>query len=266
MRLATFQQLCVDNLYAGYGRNVDILHGINLSFVAGERVAVIGPNAAGKSTLLKCLSGELCPRFGQVKLDGTPLLKIPGKKRARILTRVAQNPVVNTDFTVQEYVTMGRYPHLRFNGTETYRDMEAVRQAMEWTGLTGLEGRCLGTLSGGERQRVALAQAIAQETPVLLLDEPNVFLDLHHQQTLLEILDKLHRETGRTIIAALHDLNLALAFAQRVIVLDQGRVAADGPPPVVLKEELIEEVYHVRAARISGPHGLPHFVLLGLSE
>jgi len=89
MRLATFQQLCVDNLYAGYGRNVDILHGINLSFVAGERVAVIGPNAAGKSTLLKCLSGELCPRFGQVKLDGTPRLKIPGKKRARILTRIA---------------------------------------------------------------------------------------------------------------------------------------------------------------------------------
>lgn len=259
---AVFNDLIIDNLSAGYGKEAEVLQAINLRLTAGERVAVIGPNASGKSTLLKTICGELCPSQGQIIINGTPLSKVPLKKRARIMTRVLQSPIINGEFSVQEYVAMGRYPHLRFNAAETPRDFTVIKKAMEWAGLTEIGHRRLGTLSGGERQRVALAQALAQETPVLLLDEPNVFLDLHHQQALFSILIRLHLEAGRTILAVLHDINLAAAFAERIIVLDKGGIAADGPPAIVLEDALIEKVYRVRTARIAGPNGTPHFVLL----
>jgi iron complex transport system ATP-binding protein len=199
----------------------------------GERVAVLGPNGSGKTTLLRLLAGILAPTAGQVFLDGRPLARIPAMERARRVAYLPQNTWVEFDLTVEEVVCLGRFPH-----TGPWRPFAAAdRQQVEWAlarlELDAIRRQALPTLSGGERQRVFLARALAQDAPLLVLDEPTAALDVGHQLALMDLLRGLNA-AGRTILAAVHDLNLAAAHFERLLLLDRGRLCADGPTAAVL--------------------------------
>jgi iron complex transport system ATP-binding protein len=212
---------------------------------AGEFTAIVGPNGAGKSTLLSILAG-LRPEYrGECIYEGTEMRRWPRRKLARRLSLVPQSLELQFPFTAEQVVLMGRTPHC--DGLfDTPEDFEAVARAMELTDTTQFRDRDIRTLSGGERQRVVLASALAQSPRVLLLDEPTTFLDLKHQFSVYKLLAGLARE-GLLVLAATHDLNLAAGYCGRVVVLDRGRVAADGPPAEALGPETIREVFEVEA-------------------
>lgn len=230
-----------------------LLQGIDLHVGQGERVAVIGPNAAGKSTLLKLLAGEIQPTDGRVLLNNKAYQQYTHKSRARILTKVPQRVKMQSAFSVRDYVALGRYPYLKFTGRLSREDMAVVEQALRRTHLEGLAERPVQALSGGEQQRVLLAQALAQETSLLLLDEPNSYLDLSHQLSLIDLLIHLNREWGMTVITVLHDLNLAAVFAKRIILLQAGKIVGDGSPRDILTEANIQKVFGLQATRIELP-------------
>lgn len=239
-----------------------LLKGVDLRIEQGERVAIIGPNAAGKSTLLKIIAGEMIPSGGRVLLNGMEIRCFPYKKRARILTKVPQRTKGISGFSVQEYVAMGRYPYQGFTRKFSYDDTVAVQRALQRTNLESLAERSMQGLSGGEQQRVLLAQALAQETSLLLLDEPNSYLDLRYELLLMDLLMRLNKENGMTIIVVLHDLNLAAAFADRVILLNEGKIVGDGIPRDVLNEESISRVYGVQTKRVELPGDCQfHFIV-----
>lgn len=234
---------------------VPVVDGVSLEVAAGGWLAVIGPNGAGKSTLLKAIAG-LLPYQGTVTFDPPPA----GRTRrdlARLLAYVAQQPTLPPDVSVREYVLLGRTPYLGYLGTPGRGDREVADAALARLELDGLAGRRLGTLSGGERQRVALARALAQEPRVLLLDEPTSALDLGHQQLVLESVDRLRREDGLTVVSTLHDLTAAAQYAERLVLLDRGRVAAAGTPREVLTAERIERVYRAHVSVNSDTFGRP---------
>ena len=234
---------------------VPVVDGVSLEVAAGGWLAVIGPNGAGKSTLLKAIAG-LLPYQGTVTFDPPPA----GRTRrdlARLLAYVAQQPTLPPDVSVREYVLLGRTPYLGYLGTPGRGDREVADAALARLELDGLAGRRLGTLSGGERQRVALARALAQEPRVLLLDEPTSALDLGHQQLVLESVDRLRREDGLTVVSTLHDLTAAAQYAERLLLLDRGRVAAAGTPREVLTAERIERVYRAHVSVNSDTFGRP---------
>ncbi|MEV7065503.1 ABC transporter ATP-binding protein [Streptomyces collinus] len=237
-----------------------ILDGVALAPETGSTVGVLGPNGSGKSTLLRLLAGLLTPTCGVVTLDGTPLGDLPRRTVARRLAVVEQQSDTQVELTVEDVVRLGRVPHRRAWTPGTDDDDRAVRAALERTGLDERSGRLWHTLSGGERQRVQIARALAQEPRELLLDEPTNHLDIHHQLDLLTLVTGL----PVTTVVALHDLNLAAAYCDRVVVLCAGRVVAGGAPGDVLTAELIAEVYRVRAAvSREGPEGRPHVRFLG---
>jgi len=234
--------LTATDLRVELGRGFAAVDGVSLRVEAGCWLAVIGPNGAGKSTLLKALAG-LLPYQGTVTLDPAPA----GRTRrdlARVLAYVAQQPTLPPDVPVREYVLLGRTPYLGYLGNPGRRDREIADGAMARLELDGLAGRRLGTLSGGERQRVTLARALAQQPRVLLLDEPTSALDLGHQQQVLELVDRLRLDDGLTVISTLHDLTAAAQYAERLLLLDRGRVAAAGTPAEVLTAARVREVYH----------------------
>ncbi|MFE6197409.1 ABC transporter ATP-binding protein [Streptomyces sp. NPDC057838] len=237
-----------------------VLDGVVLAPEPGSTLGVLGPNGSGKSTLLRLLAGLLTPTAGVVTLDGTPLDDLPRRTVARRLAVVAQQSDTQTELTVQDVVRLGRIPHRRPWTPASAEDERAVRDALERTGLADRAGRLWHTLSGGERQRVQIARALAQEPRELLLDEPTNHLDIHHQLDLLALVNRL----PVTTVVALHDLNLAATYCDRVVVLCAGRVVAGGTPADVLTEELIAEVYGVRArVQADGPDGRPHVRYLG---
>jgi iron complex transport system ATP-binding protein len=237
-----------------------VLDGVALAPETGSTVGVLGPNGSGKSTLLRLLAGLLTPTCGVVTLDGTPLGDLPRRTVARRLAVVEQQSDTQVELTVGDVVRLGRVPHRRAWTPATDDDERAVRAALERTGLDERSGRLWHTLSGGERQRVQIARALAQEPRELLLDEPTNHLDIHHQLDLLTLVTGL----PVTTVVALHDLNLAAAYCDRVVVLCAGRVVAGGTPGDVLTAELIAEVYRVRAAvSREGPEGRPHVRFLG---
>ncbi|GHC79667.1 ABC transporter ATP-binding protein [Streptomyces violaceochromogenes] len=237
-----------------------ILDGVALAPETGSTVGVLGPNGSGKSTLLRLLAGLLTPTCGVVTLDGTPLGDLPRRTVARRLAVVEQQSDTQVELTVEDVVRLGRVPHRRAWTPGTDDDDRAVRAALERTGLDERSGRLWHTLSGGERQRVQIARALAQEPRELLLDEPTNHLDIHHQLDLLTLVTGL----PVTTVVALHDLNLAATYCDRVVVLCAGRVVAGGTPGDVLTAELIAEVYRVRAAvSREGPEGRPHVRFLG---
>ncbi|MEV3970847.1 ABC transporter ATP-binding protein [Streptomyces sp. NPDC050698] len=245
------------------GRRTDgrlILDGVVLAPETGSTVGVLGPNGSGKSTLLRLLAGLLAPTCGVVTLDGTPLGELPRRTVARRLAVVEQQSDTQVEFTVEDVVRLGRIPHRRAWTPASADDERAVRAALERTGLADCSGRSWHTLSGGERQRVQIARALAQEPRELLLDEPTNHLDIHHQLDLLTLVTGL----PVTTVVALHDLNLAAMYCDRVVVLHEGRVVAGGTPGDVLTAELIADVYGVRAAvSREGPEGRPHVRFLG---
>ena len=219
-----------------------VVDDVDATFAEGGWAVVIGPNGAGKTTLLRAVAG-LVPFDGSIRLLGRETSSLRRRELARMLAIVPQAPATPPWMTVAEYVLLGRTPFLRALASESRDDIAAVRRALERLDLGGLADRLLGTLSGGERQRVVVARALAQEAPVILLDEPTSALDIGHQQQALELLDSLRGDVGLTLVAAMHDLTLAAQFADRMILLDRGRVVADGAPVDVLTEARLARHY-----------------------
>ncbi|SCL44258.1 iron complex transport system ATP-binding protein [Micromonospora eburnea] len=231
-----------------------ILAGVDLTVAAGEWVTVIGPNGAGKSTLLRAVGGLLSAP-GAVSLFGTPIQAFRRRDRARVVATVAQSPVVPAGMSVFDYVLLGRTPYIPALGRESAADLAAVREVLDRLDLGAFGHRELATLSGGERQRVFLARALAQGATLLLLDEPTSALDIGHQQEVLELVDQLRREHGLTVLATMHDLSIAGEYADRLVLLADGRVAAAGPPHEVLTEELLATHYRAHVRVVQGDHG-----------
>lgn len=223
-----------------------VLDAVDLELKSGEFVALVGPNGAGKSTLLKLLLGWLSPDRGGVEVEGRALSVLSRRDVARKIAFVPQESRVDFAFTARELVTMGRMPYLGRFQPEGPADLSAVERALDATETRALADRIVSELSGGERQRVQLARALAQETDVLLLDEPTANLDIEHQLALLELVRELVRD-GRAAMMALHDLSLAARFADRVVVLASGSIVAAGKPSEVFTEGLLERWFHIRA-------------------
>ena len=219
-----------------------VVDGVDLDVAGGEWVALIGPNGAGKTTLIRAIA-RLVAFSGSIVLGGHPTATMSRTELSRILAVVPQEPSTPPWMAVGEYVLIGRTPHLGAFGREGRRDREAAARALERLDLLEWRERPLGTLSGGEKQRVVVARALAQEARIVLLDEPTAALDIGHQQQALDLLDVLREESGLTLVAAMHDLTLAAQYADRMVLLDEGRVAADGLPREVVTEEAIGRHY-----------------------
>lgn len=239
-----------------------VLQGVNLRLARGEFVGLIGPNGSGKTTLLRGLTGVLRPLEGEVILEGRSLRSYPRREVARRLAVVPQMSPAPFEFTVREIVQMGRTPHLGRLQGERAADREAVRRALDLTETASFADRPATELSGGELQRVVIARGLAQESPIMLLDEPVAFLDINHQAQIFDLLARLNTEQGRSILCVSHDLNLAAEYCQRLVLLNRGRTVTDGPPEQVLTEERIEEVYGCQVVVDEGPGGHPRVTLL----
>ncbi len=228
-------------------RAVNVLQDINLHLTPGQFYGLIGPNGSGKSTLLDLLTATRSLQGGQILFQERPLDSFTKKELARKIALVPQQFVMGFDFTVADLVLMGRYPYIhRFSNPST-RDLDLVDEAMAVMQIQALRHRLITNLSGGEKQRVVVARALAQDTEVLVLDEATANLDIHHTIEIMHVIRKLVRDQGRTVIAAIHDLNLAAAFCDQVIVLKEGRIFSVGPVAEVLTSQLIAEVFQVEA-------------------
>lgn len=249
--------ISIENFSCGYGKKI-VLKGINLDIMAGQFVALIGPNGSGKTTLIRGMSGFLSPRAGMVLLEGSSVTK---KKQRGLATRVAvvsQSAASEAPFSVEAFILMGRVPHWgRFQLLETKEDLKIAEKVMTLAGIGHLRGRHMEALSGGERQLVNLARALAQEPAVLLLDEPTAHLDIGHQVQIMNLLKQLNSE-GLTIVAVLHDLNLASLYCHRLVLLHEGIIRSEGPPKEVLTEAIVNEVYQTTISIGEDPNlGLP---------
>jgi iron complex transport system ATP-binding protein len=225
---------------------------LDLEIEAGSFTVLVGPNACGKSTALRGLARLLTPAGGSVLLHGKDIHTRPTREVARELGLLPQSPVAPAAVTVLDLVTRGRAPHQGLLRRFSREDERIVTAAMERTGVAELRYRPVESLSGGQRQRVWIAMALAQDTPVLLLDEPTTFLDVAHQVEVLDLCADLHRE-GRTLVLVLHDLNLAARYATRLVALREGRIVAAGPPAEVVTAELVREVFGLACVVVPDP-------------
>ncbi len=236
---------------------------LSVAIPDGSFTVIVGPNACGKSTLLRALSRLLLPSAGQVILDGRSISELAAKDVARRLGLLPQSSIAPEGITVVDLVARGRYPHQSFFRQWSRADEEAVIAAMEATGITDLSGRPVDALSGGQRQRVWIAMALAQQTPILLLDEPTTFLDIAHQIELMDLLTDLNGE-GRTVVAVLHDLNHACRYASHLIAMREGAIVAEGRPSAIVTERLVEDVFGLPSVIIADPvSGTPLIVPKG---
>lgn len=242
-------QLATTNLSLGYGGNQAVVD-VNVVFPAGQTTVVVGPNGCGKSTLLRGLARLLKPRSGAVLLDGGNINDLSARAFAQRVGMLPQQPIAPDGITVADLVARGRHPHQRWFRQWSKEDDAAVQRAMAATGVTELSERCIDELSGGQKQRVWIALALAQGPSIMLLDEPTTFLDLAHQ---IDVLDLLHGLGERTIVAVLHDLNLAARYADHLIAMKDGRVVAQGPPADVVRPEIVEAVFGLSCVVISDP-------------
>ena len=224
-----------------------VLNEVTLSIPRGTVTAIIGPNGSGKSTLLRALARLLRPETGSVLLDGAAIARMSPGHVARQIATLPQSPGAVPGMTVQELVEQGRYPHTGPLRMRSARDHAAVERALELTSSSRFRHRLLESLSGGERQRVWIALALAQEPRILLLDEPTTFLDINHQIQVLNLIKVLNREHGLTVVMVLHDLNQASQHAERLVVLQGGRIVEEGPPTVVIREDVLASVFNVQA-------------------
>lgn len=238
-----------------------VLTGISMDIRAGQRIAVLGPNGAGKTTLLKLLSGARSPSRGYMFLDERRLHAVPRSDLARKIAVVPQDLTIPFAFTAREIVELGRTPHLGLLRGFRPGDRRAVEQAMELTDTTSLGGRVINELSGGERQRVIIAMALAQEPEILLLDEPTHLLDIIRQAEILDLVAELNRCRGLTVVATMHDLNLAGRYFNRLMILHGGTVLAEGTPEAVLRADIVEEAYGGPVEIVRTGNGGPPIVL-----
>jgi iron complex transport system ATP-binding protein len=242
----------VRDLTVAYGELV-ALRQVSLSLAAGELLGVVGSNGSGKSTLIRAITRLVRPLGGDICLDGKELDRLSQREMARWAAVVPQNPHLPDAFTVLEVALMGRTPHLGLLQSEGRADLAAVRRALEQTDTWHLASRRMGELSGGERQRVVVARALAQETPLLLLDEPTAHLDMGHQAAVLHLVRQLCRREGKGVLAAIHDLSLAGQYCDRLVMLNEGRIVGEGEPQEVLSPELLASVYGTRVSVFSHP-------------
>ena len=231
-----------------------VVDGLAATVEPGEWVALIGPNGAGKTTALRAVAG-LVGYDGEVSIFGDDAARLSRRQRARALALVPQVPLLPRDVSVREYVLLGRTPYLTYFGSERRVDHEAVDEALDQLDLLALQHRRLETLSGGERQRATLARALAQDAPILLLDEPTAALDVGRQQQVLELVDSLRSQRGLTVLSTMHDLTLAGQYADRLLLLDRGRLVAAGSAREVLTRPLISEHYGAEVALVETETG-----------
>lgn len=246
--------ITVSGLRSGYGAGPDIFSGVNLTARPGEVTTLLGPNGCGKSTLLRSISRLLAPREGDVEIDGRNVYDLRPKEAAQIIALQPQTPIAPDGLSVGELVARGRYPHRARWRAETEHDRAVIAMAARSAELTELVDRDVASLSGGQRQRAWFAMALAQETPVLLLDEPTTYLDPAHAIDMLTLVRKVARE-GRTVIMVLHDLMLAGMFSDRMVMMRDGAVKCDGSPAEVLTPDTLEAVYGLDAEIIEDPQG-----------
>ena len=244
--------LCAENLSVGYG-DTKVVSDVNLSVSPGAITALVGPNGCGKSTLLKAFARILTPRSGQVLLEGQPIGTYATRNVAQKMALLPQGPVAPEGLTVSELVAQGRFPHQTLFRQWSPGDRAAVDRAMALTDLEDFADRSVHDLSGGQRQRCWLAMVLAQDTPLLLLDEPTTFLDLKVQVDLMALLSRIVREEGRTMLLVLHELNLAAAFADRIVMMRAGRIVAEGTGNEVIEPEALQSVFDLRSDVIPDP-------------
>ena len=252
---AATSRLRTERLVTGYGNaktGREILHEVSVEIPEGELTVIVGPNACGKSTLLKSMARMLPPRTGSVWLDEQQITDYAPKEVARRLGLLPQNPNAPEGIIVSDLVARGRFPHQNLLKQWTPADERAVIEAMAAANVSDLADRTIDQLSGGQRQRVWIAMALAQQTPLLLLDEPTTYLDIAHQVEVLNLARRLHR-SGRTVVAVLHELNLAFRYATHLIVMKDGIVVTHGEPQEIVTSELIEEVFGLPNAIIEDP-------------
>ncbi|MER0239571.1 ABC transporter ATP-binding protein [Fulvimarina sp. MAC8] len=249
---AVAASLSAHELDVGYDQDI-IVHGIDFAIPRNAFTALVGANGSGKSTLLKALAGLLPAKAGAVMLDGRSITTLATKSIARSIGMLQQSPVAPDGLSVLELVRQGRYPHRSLFGAWSEKDETACREAISRTGMNALSERQIDSLSGGQRQRAWIALALAQETPILLLDEPTTYLDLAHQIEVMELVRRLVEEAGKTVVAVLHDLNQAARYADHMIALSKGAIAASGPPRSVMTEAMLREVFEVEAKIFPDP-------------
>ncbi|WP_063055215.1 ABC transporter ATP-binding protein [Nocardia salmonicida] len=256
-------RLGADAVSLGYGERV-IVDELSLDIAPGVVTTVIGPNGCGKSTLLKSLGRLLRPREGQVVLDGKAISSIKTKDVARVIGMLPQTPVAPEGLTVADLVARGRHPHQSWLRQWSADDETEVAAALAQTGIADLADRTLDELSGGQRQRAWISMALAQGTDILLLDEPTTYLDLAHSLEVLDLVDRLHAEYGRTVVMVLHDLNLAIRYSDELVVMRAGRIVARGKPADIVTADLLAEVFGLEATVLTDPvSGRPMVVPIG---
>ncbi len=261
--MTVHRSLVADGVTLGYGDRV-IVDGLELHVPAGRITTIVGANACGKSTLLKSMARLLTPAAGSVLLDGKSIHRLPTRQVARILGLLPQSPIAPDGIAVSDLVSRGRHPHQGALARWTREDDEAVSRALDATGTAHLADRAVDELSGGQRQRVWIAMALAQETDVLLLDEPTTFLDISHQIDVLDLLTDLNRERGTTVVMVLHDLNLAARYADHLVAMAGGRIVAAGRSEDVLTEQTVRDVFGLDSRIIADPlTGRPMIVPMG---
>ncbi len=240
--------LAVDGVTVAYrsaGRELIALCDVSLTLQAGEVVGLVGPNGSGKTTLIRAVTGVVRPGTGRLLVDGVDITRLRQRELARLVAVVPQDPALPPAFNALSCVLMGRTPHLRLLQNEGASDLNAARRAMLATDTWRLADRLLGELSGGERQRVVVARALAQETVILLLDEPTAHLDLGHQAGVLDLIRHCARDEGKAVLAVVHDLTLAARYCDRLVMLRSGSVVASGAPEDVLTSRILRDVYGV---------------------
>ncbi|MBB5933893.1 ABC transporter ATP-binding protein [Streptomyces zagrosensis] len=261
--MTTTHSLAAERLTLGYGDRA-VVNSLDLTVPPGEITAIVGANACGKSTLLRSMSRLLKPREGRVVLDGKEVHRVPAKELARTLGLLPQSPVAPEGITVADLVGRGRHPHQRVFSRWNAEDDTAVAAALEATDTTTLADRCVDELSGGQRQRVWIAMALAQQTDILMLDEPTTFLDASHQVEVLDLLTDLNHARGTTVVMVLHDLNLAARYADHIVALAAGRLHAAGTPHEVLTKENVRAVFGLNSHIIEDPvSGRPLMLPIG---
>lgn len=256
-------ELRARGLHLAYDQRL-VVEDLDLVIPSGRITAIVGANACGKSTLLRALARLLAPRQGTVELDGRALRSLPTRELAQRLGILPQTPVAPEGLTVFDLVSRGRSPHQNWWRQWSKADELAVHEALAATGMTELADRAVDELSGGQRQRAWIAMAVAQGTPVLLLDEPTTYLDLAHQVDVLDLITDLNRREGRTVVMVLHDLNQACRYADHVIAMKSGRIAAEGPPAEVVTAAIVEDVFDLRCQITTDPvSGTPLVIPMG---
>lgn len=255
--------LAAEQLSLGYGER-RVVSDLSVEIPTGRVTVIIGANGSGKSTLLRGLARLLAPSEGSVLLDGKSISSIPSKDVAKVMGLLPQGPIAPEGITVADLVGRGRYPHQGWFRRWSAEDDRAVGEALAATGTADLAGRPLEEMSGGQRQRVWIAMALAQETDLLLLDEPTTYLDLTHQIEVLDLLTDLNRRRGTTIVIVMHDLNLACRYADHLIALRDGRITRQGRPSEVITADVMREVFGLSASIVQDPiSGTPTIIPIG---